>query len=494
MTGAGKCCLLILDGVGISKVATGNAVRRETMPELFESLDGAGHAVLEAAAEAVGLEPGQVGNSEAGHLTIGAGRVVPCLTRRVVESFDCGEWARDPGWGVAVAAGVLHVVGLVSDAGVHGLARTIGQAVCAAREAGVRELVVHPVLDGVDSLAGTAPALLAELRQELEGYGGVSLGVVCGRRWFCDRSGDLTVTQVIVEALTGALELPPFDDIALAKHLETHRSELDFPAHRVRGGRSIASGEPVLITSHRADRARQAARALARTQPVLMLVDPGEDVGVKHVFFQQTPLDRGFAHELLRAGLSSVRIAEKCKFPHVTHFFNGFDAGTEGEGVCLHSIDEVQIPDHPEMSAREVTERIVTSLENPTCRVVVANLANLDQVGHLGRLDLAERAAAEVDRAFARIRDAARAGGWTLFVTADHGNADRVEDESGGPFGSHTDCPVPLLVLPPDGLRFEWSSQRGSLANVAPTCLLSLGLETPEWMAPALGRFAPVGR
>ena len=484
-----RVCLVVLDGAGYDERHGGNAVRPETMPALFASMETHGFAVLGAAAEAVGLEAGQVGNSEAGHLTIGAGRIVPCLTRRILEAYDSGEWAQNAGWSAIAQHGALHVVGLLSDAGVHGLARTLVQAVHTARRAGVREIHVHPVLDGVDSLAGTAPALLDELRQALADLPDVSLGIVAGRKHFCDRSGDLKATEPYADALLGADALPEFSAATLERHLATGVSESQFPAHRSAGARALRPGEPVLITSHRADRARQVVRVLSRTQPIWMMVSPGEGIAVEHVFFPQPALDRGFAHELRRAGLASVRIAEKCKFPHVTFFFNGFDAGVEGDGVCIPSIPEAEIPAAPEMSASEVSERIVASLENPDCRVVVANLANLDQVGHLGRLDIAERAASVVDEAFARLRETAARHGWTLCVTADHGNADRVEDAEGAPFGSHTACPVPFVVIPPPGQRFAWSEREGTLANVAPTCLLGLGIDPPDWMEAPLGHF-----
>lgn len=484
-----KTCLIILDGAGYSADPKGNAITPETMPEMHRFMSEDGFAILGATAESVGLERGQVGNSEAGHLTIGAGRLIPCMTQRICKTFDSGAWSEDTGWRKPVHTGVLHVLGLLSDAGVHGLARTLTQAVRAAVDGGVKEIVVHPVLDGVDSRAGTAPGLLETLRRELQSCPAARLGVVVGRQWFCDRSGNLEVTDVAVDAFLGRVELPAFSDRKLAEHLSRSSSEMNFPAHLVADGRTVRDAEPLLITSHRADRARQVARVLSRTHPVLMLVDPGKDIEVEHIFFRQDPLDRGFAHEIKRAGIASVRIAEKCKFPHVTFFFNGFDAGMEGEGICIPSILEGEIPEKPQMSIREVVDEIVRHLNDPQQRMIVANLANLDQVGHLGRLDLAIIAAQEVDRALSCIAAQARQHGWTLFVTADHGNADCVVGDDGKPFGSHTHRPVPFLVRPSPKQTFQWAAREGTLANVAATCLLSLGIEPPDWMEPALVRF-----
>ncbi len=490
MTAPRKVLLLVLDGAGYHPDPAGNAVTAEHLPRLFARMESDGFAVLGAAEGAVGLEAGQVGNSEAGHLTIGAGRAISSMCRRIDESFHDGSWAADELWtGADVTrpdgSRVLHVVGLLSDAGVHALDRTMVQAATLASRAGIDEVFVHPFLDGVDSLQGSAPRLLGALREALDGLPGVTLGVVMGRATFCDRSGDLDVSRTAADALRGVGELPAYSDEALAAHLAS-AGEKTFPGHLVAGGRPIAPGEAVLLTSHRADRARQIATVLSETQPVTMLVDPGDAVPVRRIVFPQRPLDKGLAHVLRDRGIPSVRIAEKCKFPHVTFFFNGFDTAVEGEGLCIPSIPEGEIPDKPEMSLHEVTDEIVRALESGERRVVVANLANLDQVGHLGRLDLAQRAAHEVDEAFARIAEVAAKHGWTVLLTADHGNADKLVGEDGGPFGSHTERPVPFVSLAAPGLTARWERKDGSLANVAATVLAALDEPVPEWMEPPL--------
>ena len=486
-----KVLLLILDGAGYHPDADGNAVTAQHLPRLFERMGADNFAVLEAAQEAVGLEAGQVGNSEAGHLTIGAGHVVSSMCRHICETYEDGRWAADPFWDRPALAGAdscLHIVGLLSDAGVHALDRSMHQAVKIASAKGIAEVIVHPVLDGVDSLAGSAPRILADLHEQIDGLPGVRLGVIVGRKWFCDRSGDLSVSQQVIDAFRGAEALPAYSDEALAAHLRSS-GEMDFPAHCVEGGRSIRDGETVLLTSHRADRARQVATVLGQTQPVAMLVDPGETVQVDHIFFPQKPLDRGLAHVLKDAGLSTVRIAEKCKFPHVTFFLNGFDAGLEGEGICIPSIPEAEICEKPEMSLEGICDEVVKALRDPARRVVIGNLANLDQVGHLGNYELATRAAQVVDEAYARLAAEAAANGWTLLLTADHGNADRLTGADGSPFGSHTDRPVPFVAVAAPGLEGEWLAREGSLSNVAATVLAALDVPKPEWMDPPLMAF-----
>lgn len=482
-----RALLLVLDGAGFRTDERDNAVTARTLPALFATMQERGFAVLQAAGTAVGLEDGQVGNSEAGHLTIGAGEVVPSTVRRLLLAYEDGSWQRDPHWQRLAAAGPLHIVGLLSDAGVHALQRTIVHAATLAHQNGVRAIVVHPVLDGVDSPAGSAEALLAALRRDLAAVPAVQLGVVMGRKTFCDRSGDLAVAQRCVDALLGRTPLPPFTDAALRAHLDSGAAESSFPPHLHPGGRHLLPGESVLLTSHRADRARQVATVLAATQPLSAIVDLGAGIAVQHVFFPPQTRTRGIAHELLRHRVPSLRVAEKCKFPHVTHFFNGLDAGCEGEGCCLPSIAEERIPHEPQMSADAITERLCAAIADPTRRAIVANLANLDQVGHLGQLALAERAAHSVDTCYRRLAAAAARHGVTLLVTADHGNAEVMADAAGRPFGSHTTAPVPLFCAPAPGLKVAWRAREGSLANVGATFLDALGLPVPDWMqAPLL--------
>ena len=479
-----RALLLVLDGAGFRTDTRGNAVTERTLPSLFATMRDQGFAVLQAAGTEVGLEPGQVGNSEAGHMTIGAGEVVPATVRRLLLAYDDGSWQRDAAWQRIAAAGPLHVVGLLSDAGVHALVRTIVHAATLAQRNGCKEIVVHPVLDGVDSLAGTALQLLAELRQELSTLPDVAIGVIQGRKTFCDRSGDLAVSQRCVDAWLGRLPMPPFADATLAQHLGTGQSEASFAPHLDRGGRTMRPGESVLLTSHRADRARQIATVLQQTQPLWALVDLGGGITAQHVFFTTVRRTRGLAQELLRHRVPSLRVAEKCKFPHVTHFFNGLDAGCEGEGCCLPTIADDRIPHEPQMSTEAITDTLIAALADPARRAIVANFANLDQVGHLGQLGLAERAAASVDRCYQRLLAAARQHSVSLLVTADHGTAEVMEDADGKPFGSHTEAPVPFFIAPANGLTVNWRAREGSLANIAATFLDAIGLPAPDWMQP----------
>lgn len=483
-----KVALLVLDGAGYSEDRHGNPVNADEMPNFFGALEKYGFAQLEACGEAVGLEAGQVGNSEVGHLTIGAGRTVLSMTRRLAAAYADGSWARDPAWQAIGRGERLHLVGLLSDAGIHALVRTFLHAAKIASDAGVSEIVVHPVLDGNDSAAGTAPALMKELQEGLAQIPGTQLGVVMGRKWFCDRSGDLDLTRVVIDALENAPELPSYDSDKLEAHLASE-SELSFPAHCAPGGTPLAVGDPILVTNHRADRARQVIQVLSESRPVYTVMDPGQDLSPEHIFFPLQILDEGFAYEIKRAGISSSRIAEKCKFPHVTFFFNGFNAGAEGRGVCVPSVAEHEIAGKPEMAIAETLNEVIGVLRDPDEQVLITNICNLDQVGHLGRLDLATQAAHAVDHAFAEIVSVAKDEGWSIIACADHGCGDQVLTPEGAPFGSHTFRKVPLVGIPAPGLGVKWDGHDGTLANIAASCLDALALPVPEFMETPLLRF-----
>jgi 2,3-bisphosphoglycerate-independent phosphoglycerate mutase len=479
-----KTVLLILDGAGLAPTPHGNAITATTMPYLFQLMKDYGYAALDASGPAVGLDDGMVGNSEVGHLTIGAGRPILSMLSRIDAAFSSGEWASHALWPKFRDHKRLHLVGLLSDAGVHGHYRSIVQAATLAVRCGVENVVVHPILDGVDSAAGTAPALLAELTTALHRLPGVTLGVIVGRRSFCDRSGNLDLTRNLVGALTGESQLAEFTTAALKAHYP--KAEADFPAHLYPGSCAVAAGEPVLLTSHRADRAVQAARALSEKQPVFSLIELGDVIGPDRAFFPSHPLDDGLAFEFKAHGISSVRIAEQCKFPHVTYFLNGFNNHAEGREICVPSFPDKALAEHPEMSASDVAWEVLRALTDDTAQVVVANIANLDQIGHLGNYDLAVKAAKYVDEVIELVHSATRDRGWTLLITSDHGNADLMIDSEGKPIGSHSDRPVPFVVVTDSPGKFGWLARTGSLANVAATLLTMMGIQPPTSMAASL--------
>lgn len=480
-----RVALLILDGAGLADANAGNAVTEQTMPTLFRAMGDYGFARLEASGPAVGLDKGEVGNSEVGHLTIGAGYVVPSTLSRIDAAYRDGTWESQGLWTKLAGAKPLHVVGLLSDAGVHGHWRSLVQAATLAARSGVREIVVHAVFDGVDSQAGTAPMLLDSLGSELASIPQARIGVVIGRKWFCDRSGNLELTRVFIDAISGAAPLPLFSAANLDDHLRG-ASEASFAPHLMPGGRPLQRGETVLITQHRADRAAQVVRLLSQIATVCTLIEIDPAVPSANVFFPTAPLARGLGFELKRRSVRSVRVAESCKFPHVTYFLNGLNKDLEGQPICVTSIPEASIAQNPEMSLQGVVKELEAALRAPENQVVIANIANLDQVGHLGNYGLAAQAASFVDAALGRLLAICREEGWSVLITSDHGNADCVVDREGKPFGSHTAQPVPFTFVPPAGTVLRWRERAGSLTNIAPTLLTLLDIPVPDYMSESL--------
>ncbi len=477
-----KTALVILDGMGLADDPVGNAVTPHSMPFIFAMMAQHGYARLAASGEAVGLRENIVGNSEVGHLTIGAGTVVPSTLNRMDQAYNDGSWKRSPLWRDLVSGQRCHIVGLLSDAGVHGHFDTLWRSAELAVGNGCPQVVVHPVLDGVDSLAGSAPELLRFLMKKLSVIPNTGIGMVVGRKWFCDRSGSTTPAERFVDAFSNVHELPNFNP----DDLNSLENERDFPPHGTHDVTGACAGEPVLLSSHRGDRAIQVARVMSRSFRVFAPIALADAVARERAFFPAIPLEQGLAIELAKAGMKTTRIAEQCKFAHVTSFFDGLNEGIESQSFSIPTPAEADLPDQPEMAVDALVDTVIHEIEVGSSDLLVVNIANLDQIGHLGRLDLAMIAARKVDRAAVRLCDAARANDWTTLFVADHGNADRVETLNGQPYGSHTDRPVPLIAIPSPRLQISWRKKQGSLANVASTVLASLKLNPPTFMHPSL--------
>lgn len=478
-----KCGLLILDGAGLAPPSSGNVVDRKFMPTLFGLFDQFGMVPLKASGEAVGLFEGDAGNSEVGHLTLGLGRCETAAIVRIDRAFNDGSWGQSPVWELIKArrdgSRPLHVIGLLSDAGVHGHWRTMVRAAQLAERKGESDIVVHPVLDGVDSRPGSAEALFRQLTLELAQCAPLArIGVVIGRKWFADRSGNLALTEFLMDALRRPDHLPKFSPEML-KALFGEGGEHECLPHALGSRVAIDHGDRVLVTSHRADRTAQTVEMLSNRGPVFTLVTVSDSVPGSHVFFPTREVVGGVAEKLNSIGIPIVRIAEKCKFPHVTYFFNGFRKHMGEEQICLP--DTIGGPAaNPAMRARETADACRATMSVSTNRSFVANIPNLDQVGHCADVPLGQSAAVATDEALSEIVQGARRLGWTLLVTADHGNAETLVDDQGRPFGSHTTNAVPFSIITPDGSRARYAALEGTLQNVAPTLCELLGASEPN--------------
>ena len=486
-----KALLLILDGMGLNQDRAVSATTSSHMPFVHSLMQSSGYATLHASGAPVGLDAGKAGNSEVGHLTIGAGRVLPSTLGRIREAYRDGSWENHRAWENCDRSRPLHVAGLLSDAGVHAQWETLMMAADIGARKGFPAVYIHALLDGTDSQAGTAPRLLQELQQAIAANGSdkIVLASVMGRKWATDRAGNWDVTQHCKDALMGRVESSQFEPQALQQHLATSTSEADFPYATFSGGRAVVAGDTVILTNHRADRVSQLAKLMNEACHVVAMVELNhEAVPIGDVFFPTQAINGGLIDVLKREGFRTVRLSEQCKFPHVTYFINGMQGDETAKGVEVPTIPDDEILGNPAMSIRQLGAELERLMADDTPgQVLIVNVPNLDQVGHQGSLDAAAKAASEVDEL---VRNAvgswAKVHGWQLLITADHGNADVMVDDQGRPMGSHSANPVPMIVVASNGKAVEWRKDSGDLSNVAASLLTLLETDYPDTMSESL--------
>jgi 2,3-bisphosphoglycerate-independent phosphoglycerate mutase len=479
--------LVILDGLGLAPAGPGNAVSLARMPVFDELWATMPHTTLTASGADVGLPAGQMGNSEVGHLNLGAGRVVPQTLVRIGNAVADGTLASNPAFLGACAAagsgrGVLHLAGLVSDGGVHSHVDHLRALVRAAALRGVPRVAVHAFTDGRDVSPHQAADLLAALEREWQGTP-AAFSTVVGRFYAMDRDGRTERTEraraVMVDGL-GA-HAAAADEAVRADYARGITDEFVDPI--VLGGAELRvhPGDPLFTFNFRPDRMRELCHALIGTVGLLATMTRYDDALPGPVAFDDSTISEVLAEVVARAGLSQLHVAETEKYPHVTYFFNGRRElpWPREERVLAPSRRDVPTYDlAPEMSAGEVSKDFADRFRTANFAFGVVNVANPDMVGHTGVIPAVVQACEAADAALATILGAVRDVGGVALVTADHGNAERMLEDDGSPHTAHTTNLVPLIVTDPDvTLR-----PHGRLADIAPTVLALLGLSQPPEM------------
>jgi 2,3-bisphosphoglycerate-independent phosphoglycerate mutase len=487
--------LVVLDGWGWREETADNAVRLARTPNFDRLWATCPHALLRSSGEDVGLPRGQMGNSEVGHLNLGAGRVVMQELPRIDAAIADGSLATLPALAglIARTTGTVHLMGLVSPGGVHSHqdhALALARAVTAAG----KPVAVHVWLDGRDTppcaAAADLPPFVAALPE------GARVATVCGRYFAMDRDNRWDRVERAWRAivLADAPRVAEPMDAVRAAHAADVTDEFVPPA-AVGDYPGMADGDAVLSFNFRADRVRQILAALLdptfdrfvrprvpKVAAAGMTQYSAELAKLMGALFPPQSLEGILGEVVADAGRAQLRIAETEKYPHVTYFLNGGrEAVFPGEERILVPSPKVATYDlQPEMSAPEVTARAVAAIRSGRFDLIVLNFANPDMVGHTGKLDAAIRAVEAVDAGLGRIAEAVRAMGGALLVTADHGNAELMRDPAtGGPHTAHTTNPVPVLLMGgPAGARLR----DGRLADVAPTLLALMGLAQPAAM------------
>lgn len=493
--------LCILDGWGFRAERADNAIALGDTPVWDGLVAHAPHAFLETSGLDVGLPDGQMGNSEVGHMNLGAGRVVMQDLPRVDLAVADGSLARNPALTKAIATlkangGTAHLLGLLSPGGVHSHQAHMAALAKIVSDAGVA-VVVHGFLDGRDTPPSSAKGFVESFLADVAGHD-VTIGTLSGRYYAMDRDKRWDRVTLAYQAMVEAKGVAAADAVSAVEASYRNGKADEFVLPAVIGAyKGMQDGDGLIMANFRADRAREILSALVDPAfdgfPRAKLPEFAVRLGMAEystelnrffeVLFPAESLSRILGEVVADAGLTQLRIAETEKYAHVTFFFNGGrEAVFTGEERILVPSPKVATYDlQPEMSAPEVTDKLVEAIDGGKFDVIVVNYANGDMVGHTGVLDAAIKAVETVDRCLGRLVEAVGRAGGSLLVTADHGNAEMMRDPvTGEPYTAHTVGKVQVILSgAPAGVT---ALRDGRLADVAPTLLALLGLEQPGQM------------
>ena len=498
--------LMILDGYGLNERHEANAVYEGKTPVMDELMKKGPFVKGNASGLAVGLPDGQMGNSEVGHLNMGAGRIVYQELTRITKSIQDGDFFENKAFLAAVENckkndSALHLFGLVSDGGVHSHITHIYGLLELAKRNGLKKVYVHCFLDGRDTPPTSGKEYVAALEEKMKELGVGKVAVVSGRYYAMDRDKNWDRVKAAYDAMTKG-EGKTCDSATAAiqaSYDEGKTDEFVVPTVITENGvptATIKTGDSIIFYNFRPDRARQMTRAFcdeefsgfARGERVattfVCFTDYDETIGNKLVAFEKESITNTFGEFLAANGLKQARIAETEKYAHVTFFFNGgIEEPNPGEDrYLIPSPKEVPTYDlKPEMSAPAVCDKLCECIRSGEYDVIIINFANPDMVGHTGVEAAAIKAIETVDVCVGRAVEAIKEAGGVMFICADHGNAEQLVDyETGEPFTAHTTNPVPFILVNAGeeyGLR-----EGGCLADIAPTLIEIMGMEQPKEM------------
>ena len=502
-----RLALLILDGFGIRPKAPDNAIEQEGIPSIKAYARDYPSTSICANGLAVGLPEGQMGNSEVGHLNIGAGRVVYQDFTRVTKSIKDGDFFENPAFLGAVEncrknGSSLHLLGLLSDGGVHSHIDHLFAFLGLAKRHGLKDVFVHAFMDGRDVPPSSGKGYMEDLQAYLDEHGTGRIATVSGRYYAMDRDNRWERVEKAYRALVLGEGVKASSAVQAMEqaYAAGQTDEFVVPAFVMQGGRPVAtvrSGDSVIFFNFRPDRARELTRAFTQEGftgfPLpggrlklyyVCLTQYDKTFTGVHVAYGPQQLHNVLGEYLSKQGLTQLRIAETEKYAHVTFFFNGgVETPFPGENRVLIPSPKVPTYDmQPQMSAPEVAKEAERLIREGAQDVVILNFANLDMVGHTGVFEAAVQAAKAVDEGVRRVVQAVLDQGGTAIITADHGNAEQMADpEEACPFTAHTCNPVPFILIGED-VRGAKLRDGGRLCDIAPTILQLLGLEQPPEM------------
>lgn len=495
--------LIILDGYGVNKNHEGNAIYAARTPNMDKYMAECPNTVVHASGMDVGLPDGQMGNSEVGHTNIGAGRIVYQELTRITKSIEDGDFFENEALCGAIEnckknGTALHLMGLLSDGGVHSHNKHLYGLLELAKRSGLSKVYVHAFLDGRDVPPSSAADFAQQLVDKMKEIGVGQVASVMGRYYAMDRDNRWErVVQAYNAIAKGEGAEADCPVAAIKKSYEDGvTDEFVVPTVIVENGKPVGyvkENDSIIFFNFRPDRAREITRTLVDPEfsgfdraltPVTFVCMTQYDATMPNVqvAFKPERLTNTFGEYISGKGLRQLRIAETEKYAHVTFFFNGgVEAVYEGEDRALINSPKVATYDmQPEMSAFEVTDEVVKRINSGEYDVIILNYANCDMVGHTGVFDAAVKAVEAVDECLGRTVDAILAQGGEVLVTADHGNADQMVDyDTNEAFTAHTTNVVPLVLI---GGKDGFGLKEGRLADLTPTLLDMMGLEKPAEM------------
>ena len=496
--------LMILDGYGLNDKCEANAVCEAKTPVMDQLMSQCPFVKGNASGLAVGLPDGQMGNSEVGHLNMGAGRIVYQELTRISKEIEDGDFFKNEALLKAVENAkkndsAIHFMGLLSDGGVHSHITHLYGLLGLAKREGLSKVYVHCFLDGRDTPPASGKGYIEQLEEKMKEIGVGRIGVVSGRYYAMDRDNRWDRVEKAFRALTKGEGVQGTDAAALVQQSydEGTTDEFVLPTVVLKDGKPacIEDGDSVVFFNFRPDRAREITRAFCDDEftrfergsrmnlTYVCFTDYDDTIENKLVAFHKVNINNTFGEFLAANGLKQARIAETEKYAHVTFFFNGgIEEPNEGEDRILVKSPKVPTYDlKPEMSAYEVCDRLVEAIGSGKYDVIIINFANPDMVGHTGVEPAAIKAVEAVDECVGRAVDAIKKADGQMFICADHGNAEQLVDyETGEPFTAHTVNPVPFILVNADpAYRLR---EGGCLADIAPTLIELMGLTQPKEM------------
>lgn len=495
--------LMILDGFGLSNNVDGNAVLAANKPNYDRLIEKYPHTKLSASGLDVGLPEGQMGNSEVGHLNIGAGRIIYQELTRITKEIKEGNFFKNPAFTSAIDKAIeanssIHLLGLLSDGGVHSHIDHLKALIKLAKEKGAKNVYVHAFLDGRDVQPGSALQYISELEEYMSEIGVGKIATVSGRYYAMDRDKRWERVELAYNAMVlskGEENTSAIEAVKSAYH-DNKTDEFVLPTVILENNKPVASisnNDSVIFFNFRPDRAREITRALndkvfdgfkRETLSLNYVSFTQYDISIENVDVAYTSEDytNTLGEYVSKMGKKQLRIAETEKYAHVTFFFNGgIEAPNANEDRALIASPKVATYDlKPEMSAYEVTEELLKRLESDEYDMIILNYANPDMVGHTGVFEAAKKAIETVDACLGKVVNSVLEKDGTVFITADHGNSEQMIDFStGNPMTAHTSNLVPFTYVSNHGKGLK---DNGILADIAPTMLEVMGLDVPKEM------------